>query len=286
MKKQPYKKITNSLNKGQFLCSGCFLSYISPKDNILSDCADNIRNSIGGKALIVQAIGSKSGFGGVANTLSSADTYNDEIKLMQDQKANIQKQIDDIKTGKQNQEQKDQQVKILQQQLAEINAEIQQKQLEQAKDKFSDQKQKSDGAQTHNGDRDRVEISGRAVLSQLQLSDLYNRVGKFNFMSKMAKGRAGELKSDAEIAASNGNTKVAATLSAQCGSYTAAASSEVAQAAHEASKVNNGEHGKHSRNNTTEAAKKQKKNGAAQEYAPSMLDTAKQMDERDDGSVQ
>jgi hypothetical protein len=239
--------------------------------------------------MTIQSIGSNYGFAsttGAQSAKSSSDDYSSEIKLLQDEKKEIQKQINDIKTGKQSQEIKDSQMKVLQQQMTEIDAKIQQKQIEQAKDKVTDntQQNKTTAAQTGN-DNDRVEISGKAVLNQMQLTDLYNKSGKLEAMSKTAHSKAAELKSDAKIAADNGNTKVSATLSGESGSLSAAADNEITDATHIASNAVKGGNKAKTENPPTTAAKKQEKGNADGKNALSDDEQAANTTEQD-GSAQ
>lgn len=188
--------------------------------------------------MTIQSVGSGGSIAGTHAPRTSSEDYSGEIKALQDQKTGIQKQIDELKAGKQSQEIKDKQIKILQQQITELDAEIQQKQMAQAKSKVEGNVQQNHATPAQNAESgDRVEISGQAVQSQLQLTELYDKAGKLASMNKTAKGQAAALASDAEIAAGNGNEKVAATLGSESGRLSATASSAAIDAAHEASKV-------------------------------------------------
>lgn len=192
--------------------------------------------------MTINAIGSTAAYGSIAaaksKSLSSSDD-DSEIKSLQEQKKVIQKQIDDIKTSKQSDEIKQEQLKPLQQQLTQIDAQIQQKQLEKAKESAESDSGVSSASNGSSDGNDSVQISNASVNSGLlKMMDSYDKFGKLVSLSSSLKYKGAVMQSDAEIIAGNGNNTVAAKLDAQCSAFSADANGILISASKEAAKAN------------------------------------------------
>lgn len=139
--------------------------------------------------MAIQSIGTATSFASTASAngaaKSTSESYDNEIKSLENQKMTIQKQINEIRTDSQAQVLKDEQLKPLQQELAQIEAHIQQKKLEKARNrpKSADSKKSgtanaSDVPNSTRSNTDNVRTSGeQETENKLKTVDIYNKFG-------------------------------------------------------------------------------------------------------------
>lgn len=197
--------------------------------------------------MTIQSTGSSTAYGSSAisspGSSSQPSSTDSEIKALQQQKETLEKQIKEIKEGDDDSDTQQMLTKTLENQITEIDAQIQQKQIEKAKTKTdgigsSQSSSKSDvssGTSNNDDNCDSVQISGDSVSEDvIKLADTYDKFGKLVSMSNSAKVKAAELNSDAEMLADAGNETGAGKLYAQGAKMSAQADSELSSAAKEA----------------------------------------------------
>jgi len=195
--------------------------------------------------MTVQGISSKSAYDAIGPSGKSSQTsdLDEEIKMLESQKETINKQIEQYKTAKDaNSDSKQKLIKNLENQVIEIDAQIQQKQIEKAKEKVTDAAKSDDnnadanGSQNDKGNMQQgLTRDAQKAVSQIET---YNRYGKLASMSKTSKAKAAELQSDADFEASAGGKTTAGKLYEESAEMRSQGNEELSSAARQASKIN------------------------------------------------
>lgn len=139
------------------------------------------------------------------------ENVNNEIKALQLQKSQIEKEIERIKSNtKTTQKIKDDLIKPLQKQIDEIESEIQQKQMENVEK--SDNKDQKVNKNTDITDSKNIKEKNDSAKDYLLLdnSAAYNRIKKIGAIRVSLKGSSAVLQKEADIDEDRGNTKAAA----------------------------------------------------------------------------
>lgn len=144
------------------------------------------------------------------------DKSDDQIKLLRHQQDVIQKQIDNIKNGDADPKTKQQLIAPLEEQIQSVEAQIQQKQIEQSSDKDNQPqvkvKKESVSASTEESNK-----LSRDVLF-FNMSSTYKQIRNVNSIRKNLMGKSNVLNSEASLDAQRGNTKSAERKSAEAAS--------------------------------------------------------------------
>ncbi|WP_175412919.1 FlxA-like family protein [Clostridium sp. AWRP] len=132
-------------------------------------------------------------------TQNRNDTSEQEIKLLENQKDALQKQIDNIKNGSGDVNTKQQLIKPIQEQIQEIDAEIQQKQVDSVDSKNDNSNGKSSTNTKFNGinGQNNNKYSGEDLL--LDASKIYKQIKTVNSVRSGLMDKANELNSDADV---------------------------------------------------------------------------------------
>lgn len=139
------------------------------------------------------------------------ENVNNEIKALELQKSQIEKEIERIKSNtKTTQKIKDDLIKPLQKQIDEIESEIQQKQMENVEK--SDNKDEKVNKNTNITDSKNIKEKNDSAKDYLLLdnSAAYNRIKKIGSIRVSLKGSSAVLQKEADIDEDRGNTKAAA----------------------------------------------------------------------------
>lgn len=139
------------------------------------------------------------------------ENVNNEIKALQLQKSQIEKEIERIKSNtKTTQKIKDDLIKPLQKQIDEIESEIQQKQMENVEKSYN--KDEKVNKNTNITDSKNIKEKNDSAKDYLLLdnSAAYNRIKKIGAIKVSLKGSSAVLQKEADIDEDRGNTKAAA----------------------------------------------------------------------------
>jgi chromosome segregation ATPase len=139
------------------------------------------------------------------------ENVNNEIKALELQKSQIEKEIERIKSNtKTTQKIKDDLIKPLQKQIDEIESEVQQKQMENVEKSYNkDEKVNKNTNITDSKDIKEKNDSAKNYLL-LDNSAAYNRIKKIGAIKASLKGSSAVLQKEADIDEDRGNTKAAA----------------------------------------------------------------------------
>ncbi len=142
-------------------------------------------------------------------TQSKKDTSQDEIKSLENQKDQLEKQLDNIKNGSGDTNAKQQLMKPIQEQIQQIEAEIQQKQVESvdSKNDQSDDKSQTNTKSNSINTQGNSKYSGEDLL--LDASKIYKQIKTVNSVRSGLIGKANELNSDADMDEMVHNSKMA-----------------------------------------------------------------------------
>lgn len=136
---------------------------------------------------ISAGIGSNYNNGKLQNNTST----DEEIKMLQDQKSQIEKQIEKIKSGDAQQKIKDEMIKPLEDEIDQIDAEIQQKQTEKVKCNTNTSANKNPGL-SNNSD-----VNNDTLL--LDNANMYNDIKAINSLRTSLKSSSNSLREEANL---------------------------------------------------------------------------------------
>lgn len=163
---------------------------------------------------MINSILSGNSQGVVQNKNNKSD---EQIKLLRHQQAVIQKQIDNIKNGDADPKTKQELIAPLEEQIQSIDAQIQQKQMEQGSDKDNGSRAKVKKESSFTGTTEESEKLSRDVLF-FNMSSTYEQIRGVNSIRKDLIGKSKVLSSEASLDAKRGNTKSAGRKSAEAAS--------------------------------------------------------------------
>lgn len=187
--------------------------------------------------MTIQSCGMK--IQGYSASSDEIDTTDSEIKSLMRQREQIQKRINEIKSSKQSDEIKNQLLKPLNQQLAEIDSEIQQKQIEKAREKSEPNSDAGKATSNNEG----IVKTGDATVSTAILKKLgaYNKLGRLAAESAKAKSSAAEKQAEAASTDAQEHPTLSKRLNEEASALKSCANSEIKAAAKEASKILKGD---------------------------------------------